>query len=243
MTLEKLYELAKRVEKEGETSFLAFLDGFLQIKTSEPDIYQRFRGIVEELAADFSFEGFYPLLVFFENKFLKSVKDEDFLQIETTDSNVGVKHQGVIVLHNLRSAFNIGSILRSAEAFGFSEVVLTGYTPGLDNPKTKKSSMGVEENLNIRSELSIEKVLESYGEKGYDIFGIETHKEGKSLESFTFPEKAVLVFGNERFGISKEAFLYIDEWVYIPLMGAKKSLNVSICAGICMNHFVVGLKQ
>ncbi len=243
MNLEKLYELAKRVEKEGETSFLAFLDGFLQIKKTEPVVYQRFRGLVEELASNFSFESFYPLLVFFENKFMTSVKDEDFLQITATDAVSGVKHQGVIVLHNLRSAFNIGSIFRSAEAFGFNKVVLTGYTQGLDNPKTKKSSMGVEENLDITSEISIEKVLKKYSESGYEIFGIETHKEGKALESIRFPEKSVLVFGNERFGIAKEAFLYIDQWVHIPLLGAKKSLNVSICAGICMNQFVIGLRQ
>ncbi len=243
MNLEKLYELAKKVEKEGASSFLGFLDGFLQIKTTEPGIYQRFRATVEELAVDFSFEVFYPILVFFENKFLTSVKDEDFLQIEATDGGAAAIHQGVIVLHNLRSAFNIGSILRSAEAFGFSEVVLTGYTPGLDNPKTKKSSMGVESNLKIRQDISVENVLKKYLEHNYKVFGIETHKEAKSLEQVKFPEKSVLVFGNERFGISKEVFLYIDEWIFVPMLGIKKSLNVSVCAGICMSKFGSDLKQ
>lgn len=243
MTLEKLYETAKRVEKEGESSFLAFLDAFLQIKDTEPAIFQRFRTQVEELAVDFSAEAFYPLLVFLENKFLTSVKDEDFLQIEAMDAEAGLKHQGVIVLHNLRSAFNIGSILRSAEAFGFSEVVLSGYSPGLDNPKTKKSSMGVEKNLKVRHQLSIQEVLKHYLENDYKIYGVDTHKEAKNIESLKFAEKSVFVFGNERFGIAKDAFLYIDEWVQIPLMGSKKSLNVSVCAGICMANFATGLKH
>lgn len=243
MTIEKLYELAKKVEQEGENRFLAFLDAFLQIKQTEPEIYQRFRSTVEELASDFSFETFYPVLVFFENRFLTSVKDEDFLSIEAKDHSLALKHQGIVLVHNLRSAFNVGSILRSSEAFGFSKVVLAGYTPGLNNPKTKKASMGVEDTIEVSNHLQVGDLLKSLIEDDYKVFAIETHKEAKPLQAVRFPEKSILVFGNERFGIAKELFLYIDEWVYIPMLGAKQSLNVSVAAGIAMSHFTAGLRH
>jgi tRNA G18 (ribose-2'-O)-methylase SpoU len=134
-----------------------------------------------------------------------------------------------IYLDNLRSAFNVGSILRTTEAFRLGKVCFGKLTPFIDNDKVQKTSM-----------CSFDKVL---CEKTVDLstlprplIGMETDPNAHSLFDFAFPPSFTLLLGNEEYGLSKETLSQCDAVVKIPLYGFKNSLNVAsayaIAAGV-----------
>lgn len=134
-----------------------------------------------------------------------------------------------IFLEDLRSPFNVGSIVRTAESFGVSHIFLTDYTPPLDHKKVQKTSRGCFKII----PWSVAALEEIKGEKG--IFALETG--GQPVSDFVFPEKGIALIGSEELGLSPEALKLADKGfgrVSIPLAGAKRSLNVSVAFGIMM---------
>ena len=157
------------------------------------------------------------------------------------------------MLDNIRSTYNVGAILRTAEGFGVSEVVLSGYTPRVNdvgllphlreklNHEIHKTALGAEEMLKIYSSDEIITDLEKYKEKGYQIIGLENNIVDDRLICINNPKlreklggKIVLILGEEVNGIKNSLYDIIDLFLEIPMNGKKESFNVSVAAGIAL---------
>lgn len=155
----------------------------------------------------------------------------------------------VLALHNIRSCYNVGAILRTAEGFGVSEVILSGYTPRVHDrnllphlrekldKEIHKTALGAEDLLKIYSSGDIITEVEKYRNRGFQIVGLEnniTDKRLINLKDAEFKEKVVLILGEEVHGIPEELYDLIDTFVEIPMKGKKESFNVSVAAGIAL---------
>ncbi|RLC52756.1 MAG: TrmH family RNA methyltransferase [Candidatus Cloacimonadota bacterium] len=137
-----------------------------------------------------------------------------------------------LILDNLRSSFNVGSIFRTAECFGVKEILLCGYTATPENPKVIKTAMGTTEFVSWQHFPSTEKAIIFLKEKGVTVFALETTTKAKNIAKIIFPKSSALLLGNEALGISKEILDLADDVVSIPLNGWKNSLNVGVTAAI-----------
>ena len=143
-----------------------------------------------------------------------------------------------IYLDGLRSPFNLGSIFRTAEAFGASEVLLSPGTARPDQPRAKRSAMG-----------SVDVLPWRYAEEGElagfpNVFALELG--GTALSDFAFPAEGICILGNEELGVSPEARCLAEKslgLVSIPLYGAKGSLNVSVAFGILLHAWVEAVRD
>lgn len=159
----------------------------------------------------------------------------------------------VLVLDNIRSTYNVGAILRSAEGFGVSHVILSGYTPRVhDNTllphlrakldkEIHKSALGAEDMLDIYSSGDIISDLKKYHEDGFIIVGLENNIDDGRLFTLDSPElkaklgeNVVLILGEEVHGIDYSLYDLIDYFAEIPMRGQKESFNVSVAAGIAL---------
>lgn len=139
----------------------------------------------------------------------------------------------IVILDNLRSAHNVGSILRTCDALGVEDVYLCGITPTPSlNSKVKKTSLGAEDNLNIIYQENVESIITEIKNRGFQIIGLELSPNSVNIADLKTQEKFALVVGNEVSGVSEEAQRLCDALVAIPMKGIKESLNVSVAFGI-----------
>ena len=141
-----------------------------------------------------------------------------------------------VILHNIRSLHNVGSTFRSCDAFGVSELLLSGYTPHPPRPEINKTAIGAEEFVKWTGWDDVQKMCTSLKEEGYTLVGLEQTTNSISLPDFdakAYP-KICLIMGNEVTGIDDDILPYIDEFISIPQFGQKHSLNVSVAAGVML---------
>ena len=145
-----------------------------------------------------------------------------------------------IIIENVRSAFNTGNIIRTADALGY-DVILSGYTPSPSRDlKVKKSSLGAEESITIKEFRNPSEAI-IYAKQHYG-FLISAEKTEKSIAldkslSFKLPDlNFSLVVGNEKTGVLPETLQASDLVVHIPMQGTKESLNVGQAAAIMMRE-------
>jgi 23S rRNA (guanosine2251-2'-O)-methyltransferase len=161
---------------------------------------------------------------------------------ERRDSLHGSKSFAVL-LDNIRSAWNVGSILRSADGFGFAHVYLCGITPLADNEAVTKTSLGAEDSVPWSYHKDAVRLVKGLKAEGWKVYALEDDERAVSLESdgvMTLRSKAqerapalhVLIVGNEVTGVDPELLALCDEIYYIPMRGKKKSFNVAIAFGI-----------
>jgi tRNA G18 (ribose-2'-O)-methylase SpoU len=146
----------------------------------------------------------------------------------------------VVVLDNLRSAFNVGAILRTVEFLGIQQVCLVGITPGPFHPKVIKTSLGAERNLNITKVRSLARLLKQLKSAGYFLAAVEQATQSKPYFKVRPSRKSLaVVFGNEVRGIRQRYLDMCDEVWEIPKLGkAKESLNVAVSCGIVLSELV-----
>ncbi len=148
-------------------------------------------------------------------------KEHFLLHVKKEDSSSNTPFLPVhIFLSSLRSAFNVGSIFRTVEAFRLGTIYCSSTTPTPDHPKVQKASMGTFDKVAYKTDCDIEEMPRPW-------IALETASPSTSLSSFTFPESFTLILGNEEFGVPKELLLKCDALVEIPLCGSKNSLNVA----------------
>lgn len=159
----------------------------------------------------------------------------------------------VLVLDNIRSCYNVGAILRTAEGFGVEKVVLSGYTPRVHDKnllphlrekldkEIHKTALGAEDMLDIYASDDIISELKKYQKQGWQIVGLENNIEKSNLVQLNSPklkkelsDKVVLVLGEEVKGIDYSLYDIIDLFLEITMRGQKESFNVSVAAGIAM---------
>lgn len=155
-----------------------------------------------------------------------------------------MSRQTVILLDNIRSAHNVGSIFRTADGAGVKKIYLGGYTPtpidrfGREVGEIKKTSLGASETISWEQvkEDDIPDLLDKLKADGFEIVALEQAPDSISLHDFKLPEKVCYIFGNEVDGIRPELLAIADRVVEIPMLGQKESLNVSVTAGIVLFH-------
>jgi len=151
----------------------------------------------------------------------------------------------VLVLDNVRSAYNIGSVFRTADAFAVQAVHLCGITAVPPNKDIYKTALGATESVTWKHfERTTDSILE-LKKNGYKIFAVEQVAGSISLDSFT-PVKAqnyAFVFGHEVDGVSEEALKLIDGALEIPQFGTKHSFNITVTVGIVLWNYYLGLKR
>lgn len=161
--------------------------------------------------------------------------------------------QIALILDNIRSTYNVGAILRSAEGFGVSRVILSGYTPRVHDKnllphlrekldkEIHKSALGAEDMLDIYSSGDIFSDIEKLKKDGFIIVGLENNIDDSRLFNIGSAEfksklgdKVALILGEEVHGIDNSLYDLIDVFAEIPMRGQKESFNVSVAAGIAL---------
>jgi 23S rRNA (guanosine2251-2'-O)-methyltransferase len=137
-----------------------------------------------------------------------------------------------LILDNLRSSFNVGSIFRTAECFGIQKILTCGYTANPENEKVRKTAMGTTEFVDWQHFDKTEDAINFMRNENITIFALETTSNAIDITDAVFTKPAVLILGNEALGISKEILELADEVLSIPLSGWKNSLNVGVTAAI-----------
>ncbi len=154
-----------------------------------------------------------------------------FIELRTF---VSVKSDIVIIAHNIRSLWNIGAIFRSADAFNVQHMHLTGYTASPPRKEISKTALGAETTVPWSYEADPHNVIQRRKKEGYVIVALELGEASAPLMSFTTERPVCLILGHEILGVSPELIELSDHTVYIPMLGAKNSLNVSVAAGIAL---------
>ncbi len=155
-----------------------------------------------------------------------------------------------VILHNIRSIQNVGSIFRTADAAGIEKLYLAGITPApvdrVGNWRSKfvKISLGAEKHVAWEKIVSTVHLLESLKRQGYNLYAVEQHRTAlpyyKMVISKERQKRTTLLFGNELHGISPAILRRCDKVLEIPMKGKKESLNVSIAFGIVVFHLIYG---
>lgn len=151
-----------------------------------------------------------------------------------------MKKQIAVMLHNVRSAHNVGSIFRTADAAGVAKIYLTGYTPApLDRyDRTRKdiakAALGAERYVPWEASRSPAEVIRHLKKEKWTIVGVEQDKRASDYRRFRAKGKTVFVFGNEVRGVPRTLRTLCDTLIEIPMHGTKESLNVSVAAGIIL---------
>jgi 23S rRNA (guanosine2251-2'-O)-methyltransferase len=140
-----------------------------------------------------------------------------------------------VICDNIRSAHNVGSIFRSADALGIGQIVLCGITAQPPHREIFKTALGATESVQWSYEPDICAVASLYKEKGFILVGVEQTTDSVAVHTFQWPLGPVaIIVGNEVDGLSEDVLPLMDYFVEIPQAGTKHSLNVSVAAGIIM---------
>ena len=138
-----------------------------------------------------------------------------------------------ILLDNVRSAWNVGSIFRTTDGLGYSHAYLCGITPSPDNDAVKKTSLGAENSIAWTPHLDAVKLAKKLKSDGIKLIALEEHENSTPLAEVSTPnEQFVLIVGNEITGVDPHLLELCDQIYHIPMYGEKKSFNVAVAFGI-----------
>lgn len=146
-----------------------------------------------------------------------------------------------IVLDNVRSMYNVGSVFRTADAFRLKQICLCGITSTPPHPEIHKTALGAEDTVEWTYFKDTADAVIELRNQGYLIIAIEQVKNSITLEDFNIDmnNRYALVLGNEVKGVQQQVVDLCDDCIEIPQYGTKHSLNVSVTAGIVMHHFAL----
>jgi 23S rRNA (guanosine2251-2'-O)-methyltransferase len=167
---------------------------------------------------------------------LKIKKYTDLNRKTVSEFKASDKFPVMVVLDNVRSMHNVGSVFRTADAFLINGIWLCGYTPRPPHRDIQKTALGATETVDWHYAAKTSDALGLLRAEGYRIFAVEQAEKSIPLNefSFDFPEKLAIVFGNEVTGVDPEVLKLCDGSIEIPQYGMKHSLNISVAAGIVM---------
>lgn len=240
MNLERILSLARQLEAAWPN-----VDRQTPIELSQNPLYRELRELIarlpdprlnrykEHLTDQVTLAHFYSCLVPFERASAKALRDDEFL-VSGEDLRQP-RPQALpfkLIAENIRSAFNVGALFRTAECLGASEIILCGYTPGPDDEKTSRTAMGTSDFISWRRVDRAKSAIEELRREGFRIVALETAEPSTSLHEIRFDGPTAFVVGNERFGLEGETLKLADAVCRIPVKGIKNSMNVGVAFGI-----------
>ena len=146
----------------------------------------------------------------------------------------------VVILNNIRSNENVGSIFRTCDAAGVSKIILVGYTPapldrfGRENRGLTKAALGAEKFVKWEKSETLKEAVLKIKKDNFKIIGIEQSKDSINYSLLSNDSNLALIFGNEVDGLSGEDLKLCDAVAQIPMLGQKESLNVAVSVGIVL---------
>ena len=165
---------------------------------------------------------------------MKKLKNSELSRLSIDEFKNSSKTPVIVILDNIRSAHNVGSVFRTCDAFLINKIILCGITAIPPNKEIRKTALGSSESVDWRYYKNTEEVIMKLKKKDYQIIAVEQANKSIKLESFRAEneKKYAIIFGNEIKGISQKILNNSDSVIEIPQFGTKHSLNVSVSAGI-----------
>lgn len=236
---EELHRM-REILAEGKDTDIRILEQMLSylVMSGENEFVQNIKEILNEKDIRKKFESTHFLYHSIKEYF--GYPDPEGKFVGTTGDRYNgkyLKNSLVVVLENIRSAFNTGSIIRSCECFGVGKLILAGITPGVENPKVLKTAKGTEDHVTIERTRELTETISDLKSRGYIIAGAETGKGSIGITDFIMPEKTAFVFGNEEIGITSDTLKLCDYIVSIKMAGMKNSLNVASAASVFIYEY------
>ena len=171
---------------------------------------------------------------------MKKLKLEELGRISVHEFKGVEKLSITVLLDNVRSLHNVGSVFRTADAFRIEKIFLAGITGTPPHREIHKTALGATESVDWEYGEDPFRVAQKLKSENYEILVVEQTTESKALHEFQIrkDQKYCLVFGNEVNGVSEKVVELADHAIEIPQMGTKHSLNVSVAAGIVLWELV-----
>ncbi|GCC51150.1 TrmH family RNA methyltransferase [Chryseotalea sanaruensis] len=170
---------------------------------------------------------------------IRKLSMEELGRVSAQEYKARTQPSLVVVLDNVRSLHNVGSLFRTSDAFAVSHLYLTGITGTPPHREIHKSALGATESVPWSYHENVGEIVAQLKKEGYEAVVVEQTTGSQSLETFipSAEKKYCLIFGNEVDGVSDEVLKMATIALEIPQSGTKHSLNVSVCAGIILWHF------
>ena len=159
---------------------------------------------------------------------MKKLKNKDLQRINIDTFKSAKKTPITIVLDNVRSALNVGSVFRTSDAFLIENIILCGITATPPNKEIRKAALGSTDSVQWEYYENTSEAVKQLIEKGYHIAGIEQADKSIMLNEFILPKKPIaIIMGNEVNGVDQEVINLCNQVIEIPQFGTKHSLNIS----------------
>ena len=153
----------------------------------------------------------------------------------SSDSARALRTRFAVLLDNIRSAWNVGSIFRSADGFGFTHAYLCGITPTPESEAVTKTSLGAEDMVTWSYHKDAVQLVRGLKKESWHVWALEEHEFAVSLSAFPHDESPILtllIIGNEVTGVDSDLLELSDSIIHIPMRGEKTSFNVAVAFGI-----------
>ncbi len=173
---------------------------------------------------------------------MRKLSMEELNRKSVDEFKVAKKFPVIAILENIRSAYNVGSVLRTADAFLIESVFITGYTAKPPHKEIAKTALGAQDSVAWQYFENTKAAIAHLKRDRYKIFAVEQVDDSISLEKLnqlSF-ERIAFIFGNEVSGVDQEIIPLCDGSIEIPQFGMKHSLNISVAAGIVLWEVVKG---
>lgn len=212
------------------------LIGYLEVCDRHAGL-QKFHALAARFRHISDYKQLLAFTVAIERLSARSVLDHE-MQVFTRDLPAATASTipACFILENIRSAFNVGSIFRTAECFGFEKIYLCGYTATPDDLKVVKTAMGSTEWLPWSWHAHTSDVIALCHQIGYQVQALETMQGAQPLTAFSTPRPTAFLLGNEQFGVDASTLQQCDGVLTISMFGRKNSLNVANAASIVAYH-------
>lgn len=144
----------------------------------------------------------------------------------------------IVVLENIRSAYNVGSVFRTADAFLIEAIYIVGYSAKPPHKEIRKTALGAEDSVSWKYFKTTAEAIEDLRKDNYKLYAVEQVKDSISLEKFSIDKRLAVIFGNEVAGVEQSTIHLCDGCIEIPQMGMKHSLNIATAAGVVLWELV-----
>ncbi len=170
---------------------------------------------------------------------IRKLSMEDLQRKSLEEAKASQKTPIVVILENIRSAYNVGSVFRTADAFLLEAIYICGYTAVPPHKEIKKTALGAEESVAWKHFAGVNEAITELKGEGYKLYAVEQAGHSFPLQEVGYEgEKLAVVFGNEVSGVEVSTIEQCDGCIEIPQSGMKHSLNVSVAAGVVLWELV-----